>query len=94
MGAKVATTCDINGQKAKISYPCKWEYKFIILKEDDANEVIMDVNLPSRYDISPSNTSKSGKYQSYNLSITVDNEKQREDIFLSLKQNKKIKYVL
>ncbi len=90
----MATTCEINGQKAEISYPCKWEYKIIISKDDDAKEVVDKIDLPNKYKLTPSHKSKSGKYKSYNLTLTVDNEKQREAIFSSLRQNEKIKYVL
>lgn len=90
----MATTCEINGQKADIKYPCDWEYKIILLKDVDVREIVEEIILEKEYRLSPSNKSKSGKYSSYNLTILVNNDSEREWIFGALKQNKNIKYVL
>ncbi len=90
----MATTCEIIGQKAKIDYPANWEYKIIFLKEVDAKKALDDLLLKKEYKLKESNKSKGGKYTSYNLTTLVHNEKEREEIFSLLKQNKNIKYVL
>ncbi len=90
----MATTCEINGQKAKIDYPANWEYKVIFLKDADVKKVLKDLLLQKEYKIKESNKSKSGKYTSYNLTMLVHSEKEREEIFALLKNDKNIKYVL
>lgn len=90
----MATTCDINGQKPEITYPCEWEYKLIVLQSTDINKIIKTIINDKPYNVSLSNESKSGKYESFNLALEVQSEKQREEFFTKFKQHKDIKYVL
>lgn len=90
----MASICEINGQKATIEYPCTWEYKIIVLKDDDINKIAKEILLQKEYKIVPSNKSKSGKYKSYNLTTLVESEDERRVIFQTLKQNNKVKYIL
>lgn len=90
----MATTCDINGKKPEITYPCEWEYKLIIVNGVDINEIVKNTLKEKPYNLSLSNESKTGKYESYNLSLEVKSETQREEFFTSFKKNENIKYVL
>lgn len=91
---KVASTCEINNQTPKIQYPCEWEYKVILLEDEDVKSTINCILLNKLCTINASNKSKQGKYQSYNIKTLVMNEDERKMIFETLKQNDKIKYVL
>lgn len=90
----MASTCEINGQKAKIEYPSEWEYKVIILKDADIKEIVKDILLEKEYKLAQSNTSKGGKYKSYNLTTLVNSDDERGAIFEALKQDDRVKYVL
>ncbi len=89
----MATTCDINGKKPEITYPCEWKYK-IISKHDDPSSAIKSVLGKKEYKLSASNNSKSGKYKGHNLSTLVMSEDERVAIFEELRAHKDIKFVL
>jgi putative lipoic acid-binding regulatory protein len=93
---KVATICDLNLSKKKlqIDYPCHWEYKVII-------QVGMDVYLPLKevlkdreFGVKSSNKSKKGSYESYNVTVLVTSNEERENLFNALKSHENIKFVL
>ncbi len=90
----MATTCDINGKKPEISYPCDWSYKLIVLKGEDIKTLLKELMGGEKYTLKLSNESKGGKYESYNLSLRVNSEEQRESYFKTFKKHKQIKFVL
>ena len=81
-------------KKAKIKYPCKWGYRIIVDKETIIESVIFDVLDEVKYEISRSNTSRNGKYQSYNVSIEIISEQERLKLFDSFKRHLAVKMVL
>lgn len=90
----MATTCEINGKKPEISYPCFWEYKLIINSSQKLENIIKETLKDKEYKISKSNKSKNNSYESYNVNIFVLSEDERLGLFESFKQNKQIKFVL
>jgi putative lipoic acid-binding regulatory protein len=80
--------------KAKLDYPCQWLYKVIGTDHEQLRQAIMEIitNIPC--EINLSNSSSSGKYLCLNLEITVQNEKERDSIYLNLKAHPNIKIVL
>lgn len=90
----MATTCEINGKKPEISYPCFWEYKLIINSSQKLENIIKETLKDKEYKISKSNKSKNNSYESYNVNIFVLSEDERLGLFKSFKQNKQIKFVL
>jgi len=80
--------------KAQLQYPCLWLYKVIGMdrkKLYQALEEIVDVDSCT---ISPSNSSRTGKYHCLNLEMTVVNEEERNRIYLALKSHPQVKIVL
>ncbi len=90
----MANLCDINGKKADITYPCKWKYKLIVLKQNDIKTLLLEKFGKQKYTLKSSHESKSGTYQSYDFMIKVKNEKQRLEYFEYFKTCKDIKFVL
>ena len=80
--------------KAKLDYPCQWLYKVIGTDHEQLRKAIMEIitNIPC--EINLSNNSGSGKYLCLNLEITVQNEEERNSIYLNLKAHPNIKIVL
>ncbi len=89
----MATTCDINGKKPIIDYPCEWKYK-LILEKADAKAIAKEVLGKKEFKCESSRDSKGGKYTSYNLTTLVINENERLAIFEALKAHKDTKFVL
>lgn len=83
--------CDLN-KEPKINYPTFWDYKVIFETHIQADEIFKDILKQREYKFKHSNSSTSGKYQSYLLSVYVDSKKDRLDIFNQLKT--KAKFVL
>ena len=87
----MATTCDLN-KEPQISYPNFWEYKIIIEESGDAQATAQSVVGERQHKITPSKSSKEGKYKSYNLSVLVNSNEERLEIFSALRRV--CKYVL
>ena len=86
----MATMCDLN-KEPEISYPNFWEYK-IVLDSENAQAIAQGVVGERQYKITPSKSSKEGKYKSYNLSVLVNSNEERLEIFSALRRV--CKYVL
>lgn len=87
----MATTCDLN-KEPEIIYPNFWEYKIIVLDSDNAEAIVQSVVGERQHKITPSKSSKEGKYKSYNLSVLVNSNEERLEIFSALRRV--CKYVL
>lgn len=87
----MATTCDLN-KEPEIIYPNFWEYKIIVLDSENAQAIVQGVVGERQHKITPSKSSKEGKYKSYNLSVLVNSNQERLEIFSALKRV--CKYVL
>jgi putative lipoic acid-binding regulatory protein len=89
IGEKMAQICDLNGKKPDIIYPTFWEYKVIFDNLSDENSIIKECVGERNHKITPSNTSKNGKFKSFNLSVLVNNDSERLELFSLLKKHSK-----
>jgi putative lipoic acid-binding regulatory protein len=78
----------------KIDYPCEWEYRIIAQSEESLRQAVSEVLGAKQYTLSFSNTSKGGKYISFALKTIVAAEKERNDIYVSLRKYDSIKSVI
>ena len=83
--------CDLN-KEPKIDYPNFWEYKVIFQKDEEAQKIISDIVKEREHKLVFSKFSKDEKYASYNLSVLVNSDKERLELFSALKDVSK--YVL
>lgn len=81
-------------KKPVIKYPCQWSYKVIGSNKDLIAKSINNKLNNYPIDLTISKQSKSGKYTSFNLSLNVENEKERDEIFNTLKNIESVKFVL
>lgn len=72
--------CDLN-KEPKIDYPNFWEYKVIFQKDEEAQKIISDIVKEREYKLVFSKFSKDEKYASYNLSVLVNSDKERLELF-------------
>lgn len=80
--------CILNN-KPKIDYPCTWDYKVILAAKTDAKSLFEELLGENKYKCERGNSSKAGKYESYLLSIRVENEEHRLRLFELLKKHSK-----
>lgn len=80
--------------KPEITYPCTWSYTIIV---SDVESVLrwIDASLYERErTLSESNRSRSGKYVSLQLSVRVESQERRDEIFRGLQSQAEVKLVL
>ena len=83
-----------NTCKAKLDYPCPWLYKVIGTDHDQLLQAIKEIIVDIPCEINISNSSSSEKYLCLNVEITVQNEKERNSIYMDLKAHPQVKIVL
>jgi putative lipoic acid-binding regulatory protein len=81
-------------EKTIISYPCLWSYRIIGQNEMSLRAAVAVVIDKFEHRLSHANKSSSGKYQSLNLEVHVNNETERLTILENLRKQKDIKFVL
>lgn len=81
-------------KKPEINYPTKWEYKIIGSNVNEMIKAVESIVNDLKYDITPSNISKKGKYFSLNLLVFVSSEMERDKIFQELTNHLAIKFVI
>ena len=80
--------------KVKLDYPCQWLYKIIGVDQEQLRQAIAEIIIDTPCEISLSNNSSKGKYLCLNVELTVQNEKERNSIYSSLKEHPHVKIVL
>ncbi len=76
-----------------IDYPCEWVYKVIGSDKESVHNAVASVIQDSEYRINGSNTSKTGKYLSFNVTVLVGDEPYRNKIYQAFKGHDDIKFV-
>ncbi|GAA7412157.1 DUF493 family protein [Helicobacter pylori] len=73
-------------KKPTIIYPCLWDYRVIMTTNDTSvlKELLETYQRPFKLEFK--NTSKNAKFYSFNVSIKVSNEAERNEIFQKISQ--------
>ena len=82
-----------DNEETGIDYPCEWIYKIIGSDKESVHNAIAGIIQDSEYHISDSNTSKTGKYLSFDVKVMVGDEAYRNKIYQALKGHDDIKIV-
>lgn len=77
-----------------ISYPCAWQYKLIGMDKNAIKQAIAEIIADHNHTITPSKTSSSGKYISFNVELKVHSEEHRDTFFCQLRDHADIKFVI
>ncbi|GAA6798228.1 DUF493 family protein [Helicobacter pylori] len=72
--------------KPTIIYPCLWDYRVIMNTKDTSmlKELLETYQRPFKLELK--NTSKNAKFYSFNVSMEVSNEAERNEIFQKISQ--------
>ncbi len=72
--------------KPTIIYPCLWDYRVIMTTKDTSvlKELLETYQRPFKLEFK--NTSKNAKFYSFNVSMEVSNESERNEIFQKISQ--------
>ncbi|GAA7646371.1 DUF493 family protein [Helicobacter pylori] len=73
-------------KKPTIIYPCVWDYRVIMTTDDTSTlkELLETYQRPFKLEFK--NTSKNAKFYSFNVSMEVSNEAERNEIFQNISQ--------
>ncbi len=72
---------DKTQDRPKIEYPTSWGFKLIGRDKDKLLACIKEAMGEKEHQCTRGNTSKTGKFTTYNTSCTVDTEEERNRIF-------------
>lgn len=75
-----------DSKKPTIIYPCLWDYRVIMTTKDTSmlKELLETYQRPFKLEFK--NTSKNAKFYSFNVSMEVSNEAERNEIFQRISQ--------
>ncbi len=76
-----------------IDYPCEWIYKVIGSDRGSIHDAVANIIQDGEYQISDSNSSKTGKYLSFDVKVVVGDEAYRNEIYHAFKEHNDIKFV-
>jgi putative lipoic acid-binding regulatory protein len=82
-----------DNEEISIDYPCEWVYKVIGSDKESVHNAIAGIIQDSEFHINDSNTSKTGKYLSFNVTVMVGDEAYRNKIYQAFKGHDDIKFV-
>ncbi len=73
-------------KKPTIIYPCVWDYRVIMTTKDTSalKKLLETYQRPFKLEFK--NTSKNAKFYSFNVSMEVSNEAERNEIFQKISQ--------
>ncbi|GAA6788882.1 DUF493 family protein [Helicobacter pylori] len=76
--------------KPTIIYPCLWDYRVIMTTKDESTlkELLETYQRPFKLELK--NTSKNAKFYSFNVSMEISNEEERNEIFQKISQLDKV----
>lgn len=80
--------------KPDISYPTKWQYKIIGRVPSELLSCIKEVMGGREHTCSKGNSSKTGKFTTYNTTCTVTSEEERNKIFKYFEESESVKMVI
>ncbi len=75
-----------DSKKPTIIYPCLWDYRVIMTTKDTSalKKLLETYQRPFKLELK--NTSKNAKFYSFNVSMVVSNEAERNEIFQKISQ--------
>ncbi|MCQ2679368.1 DUF493 family protein [Helicobacter pylori] len=75
-----------DSKKPTIIYPCLWDYRVIMTTKDTSalKKLLETYQRPFKLEFK--NTSKNAKFYSFNVSMEVSNEAERNEIFQKISQ--------
>lgn len=85
---------DLSKETLKLNYPCKWEYKIVVLEKINVKNILKEILGDREHKISKSKVSKKGKFISYSLKLIVFNEDDRKELYKIMLDHEHIKMIV
>lgn len=81
-------------EKPTIIYPCVWDYRVIMTTKDTSTLKKLLETYQRPFKLELKNTSKNAKFYSFNVSMEVLNEAERNEIFQKISQLEVVAHAL
>ncbi len=81
-------------EKPKITYPTKWGFKIIGKDKEKVEAAIKDIMGDKEHICNFSNTSKNGKFNSFNAECEVKSQEERDQLYKAFNEHEDINYVI
>ena len=78
----------------EVTYPCRWRYQIIGLDEMRLREAIAGAAAGHEHTVTFSRNSRTGRYCSLHLEMTVTDEAHRNGVFEALCEHRDVRMVL
>ncbi|MGL2844811.1 HP0495 family protein [Helicobacter pylori] len=75
-----------DSEKPTIIYPCVWDYRVIMTTKDTSTLKKLLETYQRPFKLEFKNTSKNAKFYSFNVSMEVSSEEERNEIFQKISQ--------
>ena len=85
---------DKTQEKPRIDYPTRWGFKLIGRNKEALHKAIKEVMGDKEHLCHLGNTSRTGKFHSYNASCVVDHEEERNRIFKAFQDHDDVEMVI
>ena len=85
---------DLSGQRPEIEYPCTWRYRIIGTSSQGVHEAARHATQDDEIQLTSGNQSRAGRYESFELELTVQSEAHRNRVFRALQAHEAVKFVL
>ncbi|MGN8416808.1 HP0495 family protein [Helicobacter pylori] len=83
-----------DSKKPTIIYPCVWDYRVIMTTKDTSTLKKLLETYQRPFKLEFKNTSKNAKFYSFNVSMEVSNEAERNEIFQKISQLEVVAHAL
>lgn len=83
-----------DSEKPTIIYPCLWDYRVIMTTKDTSMLKKLLETYQRLFKLEFKNTSKNAKFYSFNVSMEVSSESERNEIFQKISQLEVVVHVL
>jgi len=78
----------------EIVYPRRWTYRIIGSNPTAIRYLVAEAAEGREYELAESNTSRTGRYVAYTLTLVVEDEEDRNVIFRHIQAHATVRYVL
>lgn len=77
-----------------IQYPCRWSYRIIGTEEKALREAVSNSLAGREYKLALSNRSRNKTYLSMNVTVVVETQAMRDQIFKTLEKHPAVRFLL
>lgn len=91
---RVPEPTDGADERLEVTYPTDWTYTLFVEEEEALRRAVEEIASPHAYTLTFSNRSRSGRFLSFQLVVTVPSEEERLRVFHELGEHEAVRTLL